>query len=121
MNAEPGMQHRRNVSLVLGLLLGCLGYLACVVFSPPVLCYLPELQQWSFDAPPGRIAMRYYGMPQWGVGGFFIGFVLGRVPAVAARFEQAVGARILVRVTAAVLGGTMLYILVKELSHWAAR
>jgi hypothetical protein len=121
VNAEPGMQHRRNVSLVLGLLVGCLGYLACVVFSPPVLCYLPELQQWSFEAPPDRIAMRYYGMPQWGVGGFFIGFVIGRVPAVAARFEQSLAARILVRLTAALLCGSLLWFLVKELAHWSAR
>jgi hypothetical protein len=121
VNDDSAMQHPRNVPLVLGLLFGCLGYLACVVLSPPVLCYLPELQQWSFGAPPDRIAMRYFGMPQWGVGGFLIGFVIGRVPAVATRLGQAAAARILVRVTAVAVMGNLLYFLVKELAHWGAR
>jgi hypothetical protein len=86
-----------------------------------VLCYLPEIGEWSFTAPPDLIAMRYYGMPQWGIGGFVVGFVLARLGPIARALGRPSGARWLARATAAVVVGSLLFILVKELSHWAAR
>jgi hypothetical protein len=118
--SDPGYQDTRNVPLVLGLVVGCVAYMTCILFTPPVLCYLPEVQEWTFSAPPDRIAMRYFGMPQWGIGGFVIGFFLARVRPIGEALARPAASRLLARVAATAVMGALLYVLVKELSHWGS-
>jgi hypothetical protein len=117
--SAPAFQDARNVPLVLGLLVGCLAYMVCVVFSPPVLSYLPEVGRWSFSEPPDLIAMRYYGMPQWGMGGFLIGFLLARVPPIARVLAGQRGGRLLTLATVAVVTGSLAYLMVSQLAQWS--
>ena len=118
--SEPALafQDPRNVPLVLGLVMGCLGYMVCVVLTPPVLCYLPEVGRWSFSEPPDLIAMRYYGMPQWGMGGFLVGYLLARVPAIARVLAGQTGGRLLALAAVAVLTGSLAHLMVVQLAEW---
>jgi hypothetical protein len=79
---------------------------------------LPEIGQWSFTEPPDVIAMRYYGMPQWGMGGFLLGYLLARLRPVARVLAGQTAGHALTRATAAMVMGSLAYLMSAQLLAW---
>lgn len=100
----------------LGLTLGVGFYLGAHSLGVPVLTYLPVTGAWTWHEPPGAIAMHYYGVTLWGLLGFGIGFVFGRIRSVASRLPI----RFLVPSAVALFVAGLVYFFVVELLRWSA-
>jgi hypothetical protein len=58
---------------------GALAYVACEWGQWPRLAYLPLQGRLTLHAPPGTLAMTYWGSIAWGVGGAATGLIVGAV------------------------------------------
>jgi hypothetical protein len=118
--SEPAaLQSARHVGVALGVVVGCLAYVAAHAASAPSPKYLPETGHWAFEVPAGRIAMSYYGLLLWGAAGFLVGVGAAAIPAVSRSLAAPPAARLLHRGGVLVVVAAVVYFAVVELSRWA--
>jgi hypothetical protein len=64
---------------------GAFAYAACDWGQWPRLAYLPLQRAFAMPAPAGTIAMMYWGIMLWGLGGAVVGALVGIVACAAWR------------------------------------
>lgn len=105
---DEGLQAPAHAASILGIAVGCTLYVIAHRIADPLFVYLPQTSAWATEAPPGVIAMGYYGMVPFGFIGFVLGWALAKIPAVEAWLGRG-GTRMLTAFAAAAIGGALLY------------
>ena len=82
MEQVRGVQDPRHLSHALGIVLGCVAFVAVHWFDAPRPRYLPQTGGWSMVEVPPQIAMTFYGTVLWGLVGTVVGRALARVPPI---------------------------------------
>ena len=106
---------RRSAPLFLALGLGAAGYVAAHSLHWPVVNYLPVTGEWTLHEPAGAISMHYFGVVLWGLAFAALGYAIGSLPGLTRR----VGPRVLATFALSMLGGGLVYFLVRELTEWS--
>ena len=70
---------RSYVLATCAVIAGAFAYVACDWGQWPRLAYLPLSGRLTLHAPPGTLAMTYWGSIAWGVGGAATGLIVGAV------------------------------------------
>jgi hypothetical protein len=111
-------QQGRHTAVALAVTLGCLSYVIAHLMHAPHPHYLPVSGGWVVEPPAGAIAMGYYGVLLYGLGGAVGGLVLARLPGLATRLQTSSVSAGLSRLAALVVFGALAYFIVVELVLW---
>ena len=90
--------HPRGAALLLGLAAGLAAYSLAYALDAAPFCWLPVQGRWTTEAPPGAVAMSYYGLLTVGIAWFGGGAAVGLAPGVRRTLEGPRAARWLRRV-----------------------
>jgi hypothetical protein len=90
--------HPRGAALLLGLSAGLTAYAVAYALDAAPFAWLPVEGRWATEAPPGAVAMSYYGLLAVGVAWFGGGVAVGLIPGVRRVLDRPGAARWLRRV-----------------------